>query len=312
MTKTAETTASQEVRNLPEYRAAFIDFIQKDKQPTDEEKRNYALHGGARIPGTAETKFSAIGRQAAPVLDLMKLYEIPGDVTIFASQTNNAAVVNDENTAISPDDFFPVALTGYNIIKVIGASQTVATLSAGAFEDYTAEELAPDIYRRMEDLVFNGTGVDEPAGLVVAGSGADGAYVEDTDQLTVAAPPMDNDFKTFVKMVTVPGAAIFCNKNTFLDYVEGLTSVQGAPIVTKEAGQYYLYDMPVYFSSTIADDLIYCAALEHLIGNVAEPVYLQRSRIFLQNMLLFKATATFDCAPVTGRGAFARMVIDIP
>lgn len=302
----------------PEYRSAYLKTMQ-GKELDETEKRAYstaATVGAEVVPTTTANLIIKKVYQIAPVIEHMtNLFHVPGNLKWAVEGTNNDAAAHTENAAITPaeDTLKDISLAAYEVTKALRVSRTVSAMAIDAFEAFLVQLLAENIARKLESYIFTGTGSSAPTGLVKAGSGASGVYVESTDLVTIAnaTAVTEADVLKFYGLIgNHPNVKAYMSKATFLAYFYPLMNVGKNISVKFVNGTFYIMDVPVFFTGTLGLGIAYLAAMENLVGNFAEDINVRKSDQsgFLNNSIDYLAVCAFDCKPITGNGAFAKFV----
>lgn len=323
--KVIETTEPQkrntdpdDVYGTPEYRRAYLKTLQ-GKQLDETEKRAFSTatgSAGAVIPTQTAGKIIAKVFQIAPVLEHMtNLFHVPGNLKWAIEGTNNDADVHTENADITPaaDTMTEISLGAYEVLKALRVSRTVSAMSIDAFEGFLVQLLADNLAKKLENLVFTGTGVGQATGLGKAGAGAAGAYTDGTDQVSIATATAvaEADVLNWYGMIgNYPNARAYMSKATFLAYFYPLMNNTKNITIKFVNGQFYIMDAPVFFTNTLTKGIAYLAAMDRLVGNFAEDINVRKSAEsgFLNNSIDYLAVCAFDCKPITGNAAFAKFV----
>jgi len=298
--------------STPEYRDFFLRKMKCEKMDEKEQRAYDITTAGAAMPESVADKFMVKMYQASPALELITNYHIPGRLQVSAYNSADEPLIHTENALVTPagDAAVEITLEGFEILKIIKASKAVTTLSGSKFEDYLINALAPEMARKLEKIIFLANGSDQPKGVLVSGSGTDGAYVENTDMLTVAVGDTvsNENVKTFVGMVDeYVNSAVYMSKATFRAYFQPLMDTEGSAVRFFN-GKYYLMDLPVSFTSVLSKGVAYAADLSQIVANYAADFVVSTIQDFTSNAVLHSASCIFDCAPVTGNGAFAKFV----
>lgn len=306
------------VYSSEEYRNAWLKSLQ-GKPLTEIEQKAFTTatgEGAEVVPTATSEKIITKVYQIAPILEHMtNLFHVPGNLKWAIEGTNNDAAKHTENAAITPaaDTMTSITLAAYEVVKALRVSRTVSIMAIDAFEDFIVTLLAQNIAKKLEAIAFNGTGTGEGTGLVKAGSGTSGAYVDNTDQISIAAATAvtEADVLAWYAMIgNYPNAKAYMSKATFLAYFYPLMNVGKNISVKFVNGQFYVMDAPVFFTNTPAKGIAYLAAMDQMVGNFAEDINVRRSSEsgFLNNSIDYLATCAFDCKPIVGNSAFAKFV----
>lgn len=299
-----------------EYRNAYLKTLQ-GKTLSDVEQQAYSTatgEGAEVVPTIMADKIMKKVFQIAPVLEHMtNLFHVPNGLKFGIEGTNNDATMHTENAAITPseDTLAGITLGAYEVTKALRVSRTVSIMSIDAFEDFLVQLLAENLAKKLENLVFNGTGSSQPTGIVKAGSGTSGAYVEGTDLLSIAAATAvtEADILAWYAMIgnhVSPKA--YMSKATFMAYFYPLMNMSKNISIKFMNGLFYIMDVPVHYTNTLTKGTAYMAAMDQLMGNFAEDINVRKSSEsgFLNNSIDYLGVCAFDCKPITGNAAFAK------
>lgn len=306
------------VLNTPEYRSAYLKHMQgKDLNETEQRAYSTAATFGAEvIPTITANLIMKKVFVIAPVLEHMtNLFHVPSNFSFAIEGTNADAAMHVENAAITPsnDTLVTMSLAAYEVTKALRMSRTVSAMAIDAFEGFIVQLLADNMAKKLESLVFTGTGAAMATGLVKAGQGASGAYTAGIDQTTVntAVAVVEADILGWYGQVgNFQNAKAYMSKLTFLNYIYPIMNNAKNISVKFLDGMFYIMDAPVFFTNTLPLGTGYLAAMDQFIGNFAEDINVRRSNEsgFLNNSIDYLAVCAFDCKPIVGNGAFAKLV----
>lgn len=153
-----------------EYRSAWLKNIRK-LDLTENEKRAFTIasgSAGAAVPTTTVNKIVEAVKQHAPLLTMIDLMHVTGNITIPAEGTTIEAATHKENQTITSDnDKLKVAVTlgGFEVTKLITISKSVDTMTIDAFENWLVNKISRTVAEKIENLILNGTGTSEAQGI---------------------------------------------------------------------------------------------------------------------------------------------------
>lgn len=297
------------------YRRAFAKKLQ-GKELDEIEQRAYTSasnSGGAVIPTPVSDEIISKVKQIAPMLDEITLLRVKGNVTFAVEGVRGSASLHTENAKITSanDALVKVTLAGYEITKLIQISKTVSTMSINAFEGWLVDMLAEDIALKIENLIINGTGASEPTGIAKAGSGASGAFVNNTDAIEVAAATAVA-YKDVVGLIGLLNGAydrnakFLMSKKTLYSIFFPLKDDSKYPLVVREGNAYTILGYPVLLSESVEYGVAYLGDFKKMVGNLAEDITVASSEhsSFGSNAIDYLGCAIFDCKP-----AFAGAIV---
>lgn len=310
------TTDDGEERTIidtPEYRTAFFrSMMGHTLTPNQQRLLNEAIEqrsltsadnsAGAALPTQTQNEvFRRLG-QIAPLINEITLFNVPGNMTIAVE----AATADDANAhaegaeaSESADALVEVNLSGYEVIKLLSISAKVKAMSISAFESWLVDALTDGIARKLESWIANGTGSDQPKGVTVAQTWADGTNAV---QFAAANPT----YAEICKLIgLLPGAydsaaKFLMSKKTLWQNVMPIRDDGKAPIVKEDGrGSYVIMGYPVLLSEKIADGALYLGDFKRYIGNLAQDVAVESSTHsgFRKNMTDYRGTCIFDGKP---------------
>lgn len=300
------------------YRTAWLKTLQ-GKALSDEEQRAYSTAANSALPIIPETTANQIIKkmhEVAPILEKCKIFHVPGNFKFAVEGTNDEAALHTENGAITAasDNLTPVALTGYEIVKLVKASRASSEMALSAFESYIVEVIAESIARKIESYIFTGTGSNQPGGVKIAGKGASGAYTDNTDQITVAktaALTEDNVVALYGMLGSgyERNAVWAMNKATFFADFFPLMNKSKNNLIEFANGKYYIMGAEVYFTGSLAAHEAYYGDFEYIIGNYSQDITVVRSEHsgLATNSIDYLGSCVFDCKPAAGLGAFVHL-----
>ena len=287
----------------PEYRSAWLKQLRR-LPLSDAEKRAYsnvAGTGAEVIPTQTANEIISKIKTLAPMLNEVTLLHVKGAVKFAVEGTNNAAAIHTENAAITAaaDTFTTVTLTGYEIIKLVQISDTVMTMSIAAFESWIVNMLAEAIARKIEDLLINGTGTNQPKGIDRANTwGA-------TNSVTVGASASltDANVQALIGLLNAGydrNAKFAMSKKTLFTDFMPLQNNSKNHIVTMQGNAYFVYGYPVLLSDYVADHEAFLGDFKKVCANLAENIGVKNAYDINTNSYKYSGIAIFDCQPAIG------------
>lgn len=299
------------------YRSAWLKTLQ-GKTLNEAEQRAYTTAAGSGLPIIPETTANQIIKkmyEVAPILERCRIFHVPGNMKFAVEDANEDAAIHEENGAITAagDSLKSVTLTGYEIVKLVKASRACSEMALSAFESYVVEVVAENIARRLEKYIFTGTGSNEPGGVAIAGQGTNGAYTDDTDQITVASSAS----LTEANVVALYGLlgngyernAVWCmRKATFFADFFPLMNKSKNNLIEFAGGKYYVMGVEVYFTGSVPAHEAYLGDFSYIIGNYSQDVNVVKSEHsgLATNSIDFLGSCVFDSKPA-GVGAFVHL-----
>lgn len=294
----------ENVLETEEYRNAFFKKL-LGKPLNEVEERAYttaADSAGAVIPTqTANMLFEKMVA-IAPMLNEITLLRVAGNVRFAVENVRDAAALHTQNANVTPagDNLAYVELAGYEYMKVIRISKSVATMSINSFENWLVDMLAEDIAVAIENDIINGNGVSKPKGIEYAATWTAGTnLVEFTKG---GLPTFDNvmDMIAMLPRRYHANAKFLCNSKFLYGYLAKIKDDMKQPILVKDFAngiQFRIMGFPVLVSDKVTDKTMYFGDFKKVVGNLPQDITVESSTQsgFLANAIDFRGTAIFDC-----------------
>jgi len=287
----------------PEYRSAWLKQLRR-LPLSDAEKRAYSNVTGAGaevIPTQTANEIISKIKTLAPMLNEVTLLHVKGAVKFAVEGTNNDADIHAENAAITAaaDTFTTVTLTGYEIIKLVQISDTVMTMSIAAFESWIVNMLAEAIARKIEDLLINGTGTNQPKGIDKANAwgATNSVSVGASASLTAA------NVQALIGLLNAGydrNAKFAMSKKTLFTDFMPLQDNSKNHIVTVQGNAYFVYGYPVLLSDYVKDHEAFLGDFKKVCANLAENIGVKNAYDINTNSYKYSGIAIFDCQPAIG------------
>lgn len=159
-----------------EYREAYLLNLQG--RELDAEQRA-AVTASAAIP--TQTMNSILRYvEDSPILSHIDMTHIPGNVTFpvedavaDASWVAMATAATD-----SADKITSISLGAYKLIKTLSLTADVQAMAIDAFEAWLVAKLGEKMQKALDNAVFNGTGTNQPTGILTTLSTATGTFTK--------------------------------------------------------------------------------------------------------------------------------------
>lgn len=308
--KDDEEDEPENVYASPEYRTAWLKRLRGLKLTAKEERAysNVTGSGAEVIPTVIAQKIIEKIEEQVPLLGDITLMHVKGSVKFAIEGTDNDAGIHAENSTMTAaeDGLIEVALSGYEIVKLVQISDTVKTMSMKGFESWIIKMLAKSISRKINAYIVSGTGSSQPTGIEKANTwgNSNSITVGKTASLTkenvlALIGMLDEGYDSDAKFV-------MSKKTLFNDFMP-LQDNAKAPIITREGKNYFVYGYPVRINKNVPLHEAYLGDLEQLVGNLAEDVTVHTDYEIKSNSYLYSGVAIFDCKPATG-AAFVKLV----
>ena len=308
---TAETKEeNKEERNMnnKEYRNAYLKSL-RGIELTEAEKRAFTVSGaGAVIPTeTADEVIKKIKDQA-PLLNEITLLNVKGSVKFAVEGVKTAAANHTENATINADNdtLVTVTLNGYEITKKVQVSDSVATMSNDAFEDWLTSMIAEMLADKISTLIINGTGTNEATGIDSANTwgATNSVTVAKTASLTEANV---QSLMALLKAGYSKNAKFLMSNETLFNDFMPLQNLAKNSIVTEANGTYYVYGKEVMLSDDVAAHEAYLGNFKKYVGNLSEDITVVSGFDIDTNSYKYLGKAIFDGKAAIGE-AFVKLV----
>ena len=159
-----------------EYREAYLMNLQ-GRELTAEQRA--AVNGSAAIPTQTLNQIFRY-MEDSPILSRIDMTHIPGNVTLpvesavaEASWVAMATASTDSSDAITS-----ISLGAHKLIKTLEINADVEAMSISAFEAWLVAKLGEKMEKALDNAVFNGTGSNQPTGILKTISTATGTFTK--------------------------------------------------------------------------------------------------------------------------------------
>lgn len=296
-------TAPDDPFGTPEYRSAWLKNVRR-LPLNDAEKRAYSNAAGSGaevIPTQTANEIISKVKQLAPMLNEVTLLHVKGAVKFAVEGKNNDAAIHKDNTAITAaaDTMTTVALSGYEIVKLVQISDAVMTMSIAAFESWIVDMLAEAIALKIENLLINGTGSAEPKGINKANTWGEGNSVSVAKAASLTAENVRALIGLLPSGYDRNGKFVMNKKTLFTDFMP-LQDNSKNHIVSVQNNEYFIYGYPVLLSDYVADHEAFLGNFKKVCANLAEDIGVRSAYDINTNSYKYSGIAIFDCAPAIG------------
>lgn len=296
-------TAPDDPFGTPEYRSAWLKNVRR-LPLNDAEKRAYSNAAGSGaevIPTQTANEIISKVKQLAPMLNEVTLLHVKGAVKFAVEGKNNDAAIHKDNTAITAaaDTMTTVALSGYEIVKLVQISDAVMTMSIAAFESWIVDMLAEAIALKIENLLINGTGSAEPKGINKANTWGEGNSVSVAKAASLTAENVRALIGLLPSGYDRNGKFVMNKKTLFTDFMP-LQDNSKNHIVSVRNNEYFIYGYPVLLSDYVADHEAFLGNFKKVCANLAEDIGVRSAYDINTNSYKYSGIAIFDCAPAIG------------
>ncbi|MFH2116761.1 MAG: phage major capsid protein [Bacillota bacterium] len=234
--------ANDDPRATAEYRKAFQTYVRTGVMAPElrADATTQTTDIGALIPSTIMNRVIEELETYGNVYARITKSNIPGGVSIPISSLKPTASWVAEGSVSEKKKLTVTSKVTFGYFKLqirISTTLEASVVSVGSFEQLIAKNLVRAIVKAIEDAVFNGTGVDQPTGLLVD------ARIVAGQKISFAAT--DATYDGWVKKLiasiknaysTQSGNAIYMNKSTWDTYVSAMVDTNKQPVARLTIG----------------------------------------------------------------------------
>jgi HK97 family phage major capsid protein len=230
-----------------EYREAYLLNLQGRELSAEQRA---AVTGTAAIPTqTLNQIFRYL--EDSPILSLVDLTYIPGNVVLPVEDAVAAAswVAMATASTDSADKITSITLGAHKLIKTLEITADVEAMSIDAFEAWIVAKLGEKMEAALDNAVFNGTGSNQPTGILTAIPTATGSFTKAkakySDLVAIIAALPSGPAKN---------ATFAMPRKLFFTDVIGIEDQQGQPVVHADVESPAKYNVLGY--KVVLDDNI--------------------------------------------------------
>ena len=297
--KTIEETRKEEGK-MVDYRTAFLKTM-LGKELDVEERAAYSTltNAGAAVPEELQADIISKAKEYAPILNEITLLNVQGGVKFAVEGTTDAAGTHTELATITAasDSIVEVVLSAYEITKLIQISATVKNMSLAQFESWLTSTLAESIAMKLENLVFNGSGVGEATGILTVKTSGDLTSIT-TENIFALVGKLKSGYARNAKWAI--------NRKTFFTTVLPLQDMGKNDLVVFDNGKYRLLGAEVLWTDSVADGDVIFGDFKKYVANLASPQQVVSQFDINTNSYKYLGAAEFD-----GKVALAEAFVTI-
>lgn len=281
-----------------EYRRAYLLNLQG--KPLSVEERA-VITASSVIPTETINKIVEKLEQTSALYNRITVTEIPGNVTYPRENAKNDAAWVAMATAAtdSADSFDSVSLSAYKLIKTIEIGADVSAMSIDAFESYIVNALAKKMNKAIENAIINGTGTNQPTGLLASGQ------ITNTGTFTKAKMKY-GDLMAIIGALPTEyhnNACFVMPRVLFFNDVAGIETTTGAPAIVMDPqspAKFNVLGYPVIIDDCMAADTIIFGDMSYYALNWAKPIEIKSddSVAFRTGSTVYRAMALADGKPL--------------
>lgn len=285
-----------------EYRNAFLKELMGKKLDEVEERALTSVSGsaGAAIPTQTMNKIIDKLQQTSILFNEVSVSYIAGNVSfVVANAKNDAAFKAEGVDGTSLDDTVTtVSLTGHELIKLVEISAKVSAMTIDAFESYIVAEIGRKMAIAIENAILNGTGSDQPTGLLHAGQ------ITTTGEFTNEGMTYKDLVGILAKLPTMyhQNAKLIMPRELFFNEIIGMETSTGEPVVVQNPQapmQFNVLGYPVKINDYMPADTILFGDLKYYKLNFAQNPTIEsdKSAGFKSGKTIYRGLAIVDGKP---------------
>lgn len=162
--------------NSAEYREAYLMNLQ-GKELTAEQRA--AVNGTAAIPTQTLNQIYRY-LEESPILSRVDLTHIPGNVVlpVEGAVAEASWVAMATASTDSADAVTSISLGAHKLIKTLELNADVEAMAIDAFEAWIVAKLGEKMEKALDNAVFNGTGSNQPTGILKTIATATGSFTK--------------------------------------------------------------------------------------------------------------------------------------
>jgi HK97 family phage major capsid protein len=327
--KTAKKTFGDDVIDTPEYRSAFlknvlghklseVEIAAKDAGRVYAEKRDDAFTtsttGAAVIPTATLNEIISKARTQGGLLAECRAFSVPSKIAVPVGTPSNRAAWHVEGATVESEAMTParVIFDGYELIKIFSLSAKAKRMSISAFESYLVDELKACILEAIDYALINGTGENQPLGLL-------NAITWNEDNSVSATTKFDYDdlirVIAMLKRGYATGAKWVMNNATLYTQFYGMRDGISRPIFTADTnnakiGKILGFDVVV--DDNMPNDTVILGDFSRYLGwNLPEGILIETSResSFKKGLIDIRALAIADTKVIVDE-AFVKLSVE--
>ena len=293
----------------PEYRSAFLKNL-RNLELTEVEKRAFSSgssSAGAVIPTNTANEIIKKLKQHAPLLGEITLLNVSGNVKFAVENAKADAAIHTENATITAgtDTFTTVALTSYEIVKLVQVSETVKTMSIDIFESWLTDMIAEKVAEKIGAFLISGTGSEQPAGVSSAATWGDTNSVTVTETGALSAANVQALIGLLDGVYDANAKFLMSKRTLFTDFMP-LQDNSKNKIVTVEGHNYYVYGYPVMLDDNVTVHEAYLGDFKKIVGNLSQNITVKSDFDITTNSYRYLGVAMFD-SKIADSEAFVKL-----
>ena len=243
---------------------------------------NTTTNTGAVLPTTTLNEVIAGARRQGGILQHVRQFNIPTNLSIPIGTPNSKAVWHEEGTLVESDkvNIENVEFVAHEILKVFSISASAKKMSIQSFESYLIQELTATVVECIADALVNGTGIKQGEG-ILTGVTWNGTNSFEFPKLKSLAYTDITKALGLLRRGYSAGAKFVMNNATLYNQVYGLVDGNQRPIFIQDAqgdtvGRILGHEIVI--DDYLEDNVILLGDLNYLGFNLPEGIALEVSR----------------------------------
>ena len=277
-----------------EYRNAYLKNL-KGNELTVEERA--AITAVTVVPTATVNRIIEKLEQTSAIYNRITVTGFPNKLSFPVEGTKNDAAWVAMATASTDgvDTFGEVSLTAFKLIKTIEINADTEAMSIDAFESFIVNQLVKKMNKAVENAVLNGTGTNQPTGLLKAGE------ITEVGTFTKAAMKY-KDLTTLLSKLPTPyhnDAVIVMPRALFFGEVLGMETTTGEPVAVADVqspAKFNVLGYPVIINDFMPTDTILFGDLSYYYYNWAKQIEISKDASvgFRTGSTVYRALALAD------------------
>lgn len=206
-----------------EYREAYLMGLQGRELTTEQRA---AVTATAAIPTQTLNKVFRY-MEDSPILSRIDMTRIPGNVVlpVEGAVADASWVAMATASTDSVDTITSISLGAHKLIKTVEITADIEAMAIDAFEDWLVAKLGEKMEKALDNAVFNGTGTNQPTGIIKTIATATGTFTKAkakySDLIAIIAALPSGPAKN---------AVFAMPRKLFFTDVLGIEDLQGQPV----------------------------------------------------------------------------------
>lgn len=287
-------------KSTPEYRSAFLAAMMGKATP-EQRALTTTSSGNSVIPTTTYNQIMDNIKKQPGLISQVRILNVPGKLSVPQSQITDPATWHVEGADIQDSNKDPnnVTLTGYELAKLFSMSIATQAMSIPEFESYLINELTYGMSIALDQAIVNGSGDEQPKGLLTCTWDASNSINYSTDisydDIANSLGMIPSNFRQ--------NAAFVMNSSMLYKHVAQVKTSTGKPIFVSDPTSglpLTLLSKRIVIDDLMPDDTVLLGDLSYYFLNFSQPMSILRSYEagFTKGSIVYRAMAVVDGASV--------------